>query len=393
MRVIFWATTHLDRASFPSRLQKKIISRLARGLRITECSGDCYTDTLVYLLHIMACSAATLGIFILSGFINLSAANKNTCELYAAVGQSLTLPFVYDRLENSHVLRWTHNDTIFFYREKGTVSVGKPADISSTGSLLLRNLQFSSAGAYQAKVLLSNGTLAKTWSGRLCIVPKVSKPQLTYSCDFKSSAVVLSCLVGNAQGLVFEWTLDEKTLPGETKQTLSISLAQKKEESRFTCSVADRVSKERSDIVRPACKRPTPPPPALLCFTSKTVVAAFAGGAGLILLLVTIIVVLCCCRRRSRKQMGLRDQGELRILALSKREPDSISPDYETMHPPEDSPPPSPKPSPRACYENVAQPEAQTENGPPAQLSTAAEGQQPSPVPKPRTKSPKTANM
>lgn len=388
MRVIFWAATHLDRASFPSRLKK--ISRLNKGLRITECSGDCYKDTLVYLLHIMACSAATLCVFILSAFINLSAANKDTCELYAAVGQSLTLPFVYDRLEHSHVLRWTHNDTIIFYRQKGRVSVGKPADISATGSLLLRNLQFSSAGAYQANVLHSNGTLAKTWSGRLCIVPKVSKPQLTYSCDFKSSAVILSCLVGNLQGLVFEWTLDEKTLPSETKQKLSISLAQLKGERSFTCSVANKVSKERSDIVRPTCKGPTPSPPTLLCFTSKTVVAAFAGGAGLILLLVTIIVVLCCCRRSSRKQMELR---ELRMLSLSKREPSSISPDYETMHPTEDSPPPSPKPSPRACYEKVAQPEAQTENRPPAQLSTAAEGQQPSPVPKPRTKSPKTANM
>ncbi|XP_073327442.1 uncharacterized protein [Pagrus major] len=341
----------------------------------------------------MACSAATLSVFILSGFINLSAANKNTCELYAAVGQSLTLPFVYDRLENSHVLRWTHNDSIIFYRQKGRVSVGKPADISTTGSLFLRNLQFSSAGAYEANVLHSNGTLAKTWSGRLCLVPKVSKPQLTYSCDFKSSAVILNCLAGNPQGLVFEWTLDEKTLPSETKEKLSISLAQLKGVRSFTCSVANRVSKERSDIVRPTCKRPTPSPPTLLCFTSKTVVAAFAGGAGLILLLLTIIVIICCCHRRSRKQMGRRDEKELRVLSLSKREPDSISPDYETMHPTEDSPPPSPKPSPRACYANVAQPEAQTENRPPAQLSTAAEGkQQPSPVPKPRTRT-QTANI
>ncbi|XP_042352493.1 T-cell surface antigen CD2-like [Plectropomus leopardus] len=337
----------------------------------------------------MAFLAVTRCVIILLGFISLSEANKDTCDLYAGVGQSLTLQFVYDGLANMHVLRWTHNSTIIFYRERGRVSVGKSEDISATGSLFLKNIQTSSAGIYQVNVLHPNGTLAKAWTGRVCIMDKVSKPQVTYICDPKTGAVNLNCQVAKPQGLLFSWTLDEKTLTSETRQTLSISLAQLKGDKRFTCSVANKVSKEKSDTVRPACK--SPPPPALLCFPFKIVVAVLAGGAGLILLFLTIIIALCCCHRRNKIQMGHRDKGELRMLSLSKREPDSISPEYETMHPTEDSTPPCAMSSPRACYESVAQPEAQTESRP-AQLSAAAEGQEPSPVPKPRTKAPQTTN-
>ncbi|KAI3370652.1 hypothetical protein L3Q82_007215 [Scortum barcoo] len=340
-------------------------------------------------MNIMGSFAATLSVIILSGFVNLSAANKDTCDLYAAVGESLTLPFVYNGLTNSHVLRWTHNSTIIFYREKGIMSFGKTKDITATGSLLLKDLQFSSAGNYQADVLNPNGAPARNWTGRLCIMDKVSKPHLTYVCDSKSGAVILNCNVAKPQGLVFSWTLDEKILTSETRQTLSISLAQLKGE-RFTCSVANKVSTEKSDIVRPSCK--SPPPPTVLCFTPKTVVAALAGAAGLILLLLVIIIVLCCLRRRNKTQMRRGDKGELMMLSVQKREPDSNSPEYETMHQAEESPAPSPEPSPKACYESVSQPEGQTQNRLP-QPSTAAEGQQPSPVPKPRMKTLQTANV
>ncbi|XP_039988469.1 uncharacterized protein LOC120793003 [Xiphias gladius] len=340
----------------------------------------------------MACFAATLGVLILKGFVNLSAANKDTCDQYATVGQSLTLSLDYKGLANTHLLRWTHNNTIIFYKEQGKVSVGKTEDISATGSLLLKNLQFSSAGTYEANVLHPNGTSAKTWSRRLCMMDKVSKPKLTYVCDFKSSAVILNCNVARPQGLVFSWTLDEKTLTSETRQTLSISLAQSKGERSFICSVANKVSRERSDTVFPTCKSPSPSPPPLLCFSSKIVVAVVAGGVSLILLFLIIIIILCCCHRRNKTQMRLREKRELRMLSLNKRKADSISPDYETMHPTEDSPPPSPKPSPRASYQNVSQPEAQSGNKP-LQLPTAAEGQQPSPVPKPRTKPPQKSNI
>ncbi|XP_020515277.2 hepatic and glial cell adhesion molecule-like [Labrus bergylta] len=339
----------------------------------------------------MACFAAAL-LLLLSGFINLMAANKDSCDLYAAVGQNMSLPFIYEGLTSSHVLRWTHNNSIIFYRQQGRVSVGKSGDITPTGSLILKNLQPLSAGSYQANVLYPNATSAKTWSSRLCMMDEVSKPKLTYSCDFKSSAVNLNCEVVKAQGLVFSWTLDEKTLTSETRQTLSISLAQLKGERRFTCSVENKVSIEKSVIVRPTCKAPPPSPPTLVCFKSSIVVTVFAAGVGLILLLLIIVVILCCRNKHNKTQMKAGGRGELRMLSLNKQEMDSDAPDYETMHPSEDSPPATPEPSARDCYKNVSQPEAETENSPP-QLSSAAEGQRPSPVPKPRTRSPPTQNI
>ncbi|XP_056273010.1 uncharacterized protein LOC130195490 [Pseudoliparis swirei] len=333
----------------------------------------------------MARFAATLCVVILSGFIDLTAANKDTCDLHAVVGQSLTLPFVYEELVNSHVLRWTHNRTIILYRQ-GKVSIGKLEDLSATGSLLLKNLQYSSAGVYQAQLLNPNGTLAKAWSGRLCVMDKVIKPQLVYTCDPKSGAVNLNCHVAKPQNWMFSWTLNEKTLTSETRPTLSISLTRLKGEMSFTCSVENKVSKEKSDTVRPTCK--SPPPAPTICFKSKTLVAVLAGGAGLILFMLIIIIVLCICHIRIKTQMRRRHGGEMAMLSLNKRVPDS---EYETILPTEDSPPLRHNSSPVACYEKVSQPEAQTENRP-AQPSTDAAAE-PSPVPKPRTKSPHMPNI
>ncbi|KAM4573555.1 T-cell surface antigen CD2-like [Odontesthes bonariensis] len=334
----------------------------------------------------MACFVATLGVGLLLALFNLSAANMDTCDLYASVGQSVTLPFVY-KMGKSHILRWTHNDSIIFYMQEGKVSVGKPEDLSSAGSLWLRNLQVTSAGIYQVNVRHLNNTLARAWTTRLCMMDKVSKPQLSYVCDLKSNAVNLNCGVAKPQGVVFSWMLDKKALPSETKQTLSISLKQLKEESSFSCSVANKVSKESSDSVRPTCKAPPD-----LCFTRKTVTGALAGGAGLIFLFFLIVMVLCCRLRRNKSQMKLWGKREEMMFSTNKRAPDSISPDYETMHLAKDSPPPSPKLSPRVCYQNTPESEVHVESRPP-HLSAAAEGQQPSPVPKPRIKNTQAQNM
>ncbi|KAM8890742.1 T-cell surface antigen CD2-like [Spinachia spinachia] len=328
----------------------------------------------------MACFAATVGVITLLGFINLAAANKDTCDLHAAVGQSLTLPFVHEGMAKSEVLRWTHNSTIILYRQQGRVSVGRSEDISATGSLLLRNLQFSSAGTYQVNVLNVNGTLAKAWTGRLCVMDKVPKPQVSYTCDLKSGAIHLNCHIAKTQPSVFSWTLNEKTLTSETKQTLSISLAQLKGERSFACSAANRVSQEKSDTVRPSCESPPPP---TICLPSKTAAAVVAGGAGVILFLLIVVIALCCSHVRIKTQT--------RRLYLNKQEPDSMGREYMTLIPTEISAPEGPDSPPSACSENAFPPEAPIENRP-AQLS-AAVGGQPSPVPKPRTKGPETPNI
>ncbi|KAL6106452.1 cd2 [Pungitius sinensis] len=326
----------------------------------------------------MACLATTVGAIILSGFINLTAANKDPCDLHAAVGQSLTLPFVHEGTAKSDVFRWTHNSTIIFYRQHGRVSVGRPEDMFANGSLLLRNLQISSAGTYQVNVLNVNGTLAKAWTGRLCVTDRVPKPQVTYTCDLKSGAVHLSCrTTAKSQPPEFSWTLDGKALAGETKPTLSISLARLEGERSFACGAANGVSREKSDAVRPTCG--SPPSPATICLPARAAAAAAAGGAGVILLLLGAVVALCRSRARTR---GLR---------LNKGEPDPAGGGYMTLTPTQDSAPKGPDSPPGACYERVSQTEAETDIRP-AQLSTGVGGQ-PSPVPKPRTKAPQTPNI
>lgn len=335
-------------------------------------------------MQMMPCfSWSTLGPMLLLGFISFTAANTKTCQIYAAVGASVTLPFNYEGLTKTHTLRWTHNTTTIFLRQKGRVTTGKPEDITTTGSILLKNVKLQSAGSYRADALHPNDTLAKTWTGQFCVMEKVSKPRLTYTCD--TNAVKLNCDVARSKGSVFSWLHDKKTLPSETRQTLSISMSQIKEESNISCSVANKVSAESSEIVRVTCKAP------VVCFKTKTVLGVLAGGAGLIFFLLIIITVLCCLNRRTKTNMQLSDRGELKTLSIKKQEAESIT-EYENIHNVESCLSPSPQPSPRARYYNISKLDAETESMSP-QLSTSADGQEEFPVPKPRTKNAKTLNV
>lgn len=328
-----------------------------------------------------------LGVTLLSGFISLLAANY--CDLHAAPGQSLALPFAFHRLNQQHMVRWTHNSTIVFNRERGRVSKGKEADVAANGSLLLADLQASAAGFYQVDVLHPNGTPADSWSGRLCVEERVLKPRLGYACDSRSAVVSLDCYVANPQGLDFQWALDGKRLESESGQRLSVSLAKLRGRGSFTCSVANKVSKAESDAVRPVCKSPPPPPPPptpiLLCYKSITVKAVFAGGACLILLLLTVVIVQCCSSSK-RGRGRVREKQELGMVAISQRESGSVGPEYETMHAMAGSLPLSTEPSARTCSERVSQPDSAKTGNSPSHLSATAEVKQPSPVPKPRTK-------
>ncbi|XP_034031984.1 uncharacterized protein LOC117515513 [Thalassophryne amazonica] len=324
----------------------------------------------------MMCSAAALGAVVLWITASFSTANKGACDVYAASEQSVTLPFVYGALTNSQTLRWTHNNAIIFYRESGSVSVGKPTDVSSTGSLLLKNVKASSSGLYKAVVLHANTTIAQTWSGHLCVMDKVPQPQLSYVCDSKSNTATLTCYVAKPQGLTFSWSLNDKTLTSETKQVLIISL-KKLTEGNFSCGVANKVSEDKSTMVHVKCEGP-----AVLCFAPQTVMAVLAGGAGLILfLLIFITVMLCGSRRRRKCVMSPSNEGDVRMCSLNQQQAVHISPDYETMCPGEGSPSPSPKPSPRACYCTAPQPESRNQQLPAG----------PSPVPKPRTRNPQAS--
>lgn len=314
----------------------------------------------------------------LAGLVGVLSANR--CDLLGAVGQVLTLPFIYEALDRSHVLRWTHNKTLVFYRQGGLVSVGNTTDVSLTGSLWLRDLQLSSSGEYQVNVLNRN-TLVGERVFRVCVMDRVPRPQLSYRCDLPASSVHLSCDVANPQWVEFSWAIDGNVLTSEKSQKLSVSLKDKARKS-FTCSVANKVSREDSGVVRPVCDGSPPTPPGLYCFSIKTVQAVFVGGAGLVLLLLAIIITLCCRRQRHRPhQTG--DRREYRMQDARKAQ----ETEYETMLSPETPQPRDPEP-----YSAIPQPEDSSENRLSCQ-TVAKDGQGASPVPKPRTKSPQTASI
>lgn len=333
----------------------------------------------------MACLPSLLVLLI--GLVDLLAVNG--CDIYGTVGQDLVLPFVYNGLNLSHVLRWTHNRTIVFYRQLGRVSVGNATDVSLSGSLMLNNLQFSSSGLYQVDVLDRNNKPVTKWSRLVCVIDRVPKPQLSSVCDFPASTLRLNCHGAETQGVEFSWAVDGKFLTSEKRQELSVSLTKMKAGMSFMCSVANAVSRENSDIVRHACTTSPATQVNNYCFSLQTVQAVFAGGAGLLLLLLIIIITLCC-RRQRHGPLEARDGEEVRMRhARPMQEPSSVNPDYETML---SSVKPQGQSSEQRYYSTVPQPEDEPAN----RLShhpVAEEGERYSPVPKPRTKSPQTANM
>ncbi|XP_029010700.1 uncharacterized protein LOC114857930 [Betta splendens] len=329
---------------------------------------------------------AVMAAVFLLGCSLLSAADTDTCKVYAAVGKNLTLSFELSyKLSSRDGLKWTHNGTTVYWRDSSGLIYLMADSVSSTGSLLLNNLQFSSAGFYEATVSNPSQRETKIWSGRVCVVDAVTKPQLTYDCDFKAGAVVLNCKAPSPQALLFSWTLGTTLLQKEMGQTLRLPLERLKGGS-VACVVNNKASGANSDAVLPVCKSPTPPPrvpapgPGQVCLPLKTFGAMLVGGAGLVLVLLIVIIVLCCRHKRTGAQMRSGNKAELRLTSVNKQELGSIGPDYETMPASEDYPCPSPRPSPRAC-KNTA--EAQQK---PLLAAPAEEEQKPSPVPKPRTK-------
>lgn len=347
------------------------------------CFSDVLTESAAFFkifIFIMCCLAFLLVI------LDLLAADG--CDIYGAVGQKLELPFIYDKLDLFHVLRWTHNRSIVFYRQQSRVSTGNATDVSPTGSLTLNNLQFSSSGEYKADVLDRNNKLVATWSRRVCVIDRVSKPQLSSLCDFQASALHLNCHVDETYGVTFSWAIDGKLLPRENKQKLSISFPETKAGMRFMCSAANAISKENSDIVSHVCTRTAEAQADKYCYRLQTVQAVFAGGAGLVLLLLIIIIALCCCRQKQRP-LEARDREEFRMQSTRKvHKPGSVSTDYENVR----SSVKAQGQNSEQNYLTVPQSEEKSANRL-SHHSVAEGGERSSPVPKPRTKSPQMANV
>ncbi|CAL8359275.1 unnamed protein product [Lota lota] len=326
----------------------------------------------VYLLLVLLLTTS----FIFAGV------SKETCDIHALVGQSLTLALDQKMLSMKDVLRWTHNKTVIFYRTSALVRTGKPTDVNAAGSLQLRGLSFSSAGDYKADVLNETGARINGWIGHVCVMEKVSTPEATFLCGSSGAVATLNCNVLNPRDVLFEWTHDGQLLKGETKPTLSVSLATFTGDKDFSCRVRNAASDAQSNAVRLKCKPPPPPPPPkIYCFKASTVMAAVTGGGGLILLLLIITIVSCYRQKKEAKPVH---QADLPMVPTTKT--DHVTSEYEIMHPSGDSRGLSPSPSPTAQGQDVILSVAKAQGG--LRTTSPEEKRGPSPVPKPRTKAP-----
>ncbi|XP_061774044.1 uncharacterized protein LOC133563771 [Nerophis ophidion] len=327
----------------------------------------------------MALHAVLLGAVLICGFHENPAAS-GTCDVYATVGEDVVLALNFTQLGKTDQLSWTRDSVPAYVRDHRGVRIGKPQDVSLSGSLLLKNLKLSSSGLYEGKKSSANGTVLTSWSGRLCVMDKVSKPLLRYVCDHKFGFLNLSCHVAKAQDLQFSWILNGFRIADASSQTLNLSLL-KNADWDLTCLAENKVSAGGSDAVSlSACRNPP-----MLCFTSKMVFAVLAGGAALLLLLLVVFIVVCHHLRRRRRHNTIGNKRELRMLSIKQNE--SVSSEYEIMNVPSG---PVPEPLPRTRHPSVSEAEGRLESSllPPDDMAD----RQPSPVPKPRTKGPQTQN-
>ncbi|CAL8321129.1 unnamed protein product [Gadus morhua 'NCC'] len=318
------------------------------------------------------------------------AVSEETLNVYALLGSNLTLSFDQKLLSYQDTLRWTHNNKVIFSRSFGVVRPGKPTDIDAAGSLQLLNLSDSSAGDYKADVYNRTGVRVNGWSGKVYVI--VSTPVVTFLCGSSGATATLKCDVRNPKYVVFAWTHEGQLLTGETKPTLSVSLAKFKGDKGFSCSVSNGASKAQSNTVQLKCKPPPPPPPPppkVYCFNASTVMAAVAGGVGLIMLLFIITVVACS---RQKKAQTPEQQEDLLMASAAKLfKTDNGIQDYEIMHPSGETPRPSPMlshgPLPTVYSQEVVPSVAKAQDNLGPTSTEVKRG--PSPVPKPRTKAPK----
>uniref|UniRef100_A0A4W5QW80 Ig-like domain-containing protein n=1 Tax=Hucho hucho TaxID=62062 RepID=A0A4W5QW80_9TELE len=195
----------------------------------------------------MSCTLP-LAFLVILGFISIPAAAS--CEYYIQRGTPFSIPLNYKEL-SSKELTWKHNGNVIFKRKKGNIKPGKAEDISNEGSLKLKELTLADKGTYTAEVFDSDGKICHEKSFILCVMEKISKPSVKFTCSDKD--VIFTCTLTNTEGVTFKWSQNRKLLVGKTETTLTIGLKQLKEPDTFTCSAVNNVSTETSNPIKPTC--------------------------------------------------------------------------------------------------------------------------------------------
>uniref|UniRef100_A0A8C9QTA2 Ig-like domain-containing protein n=2 Tax=Scleropages formosus TaxID=113540 RepID=A0A8C9QTA2_SCLFO len=204
--------------------------------------------------------------------------NQEPCT-FKPVGGSATILLQSTNLDPALELIWKLNNTKIFQRKRGKVSMGNESDVTKEGSLKLRNLQLQHAGLYEAEVYDTKGKQVICKEAMLCVMERVSRPMLNYSCD---EDVVLTCHSDSQVGhVMFNWTRNSQVMEGEEGPTVTVP-GRSGLGDMFSCLVWNKASAESSSNVTIACEDPTPSytkdPSNLKSYRSNSSPAATSGN-------------------------------------------------------------------------------------------------------------------
>ncbi|XP_033952643.1 T-cell surface antigen CD2-like [Pseudochaenichthys georgianus] len=372
----------------------------------------------------MKMSAASVSLLLLCCYAISSTDSQDTCDIYAARGDDVSVPLGPGRtLNDLERLKWTYNnDMVLFNRIKKTIIRGKKEDIHENGSLWLKSVTVSNNGAYKPEVQDASGkNIGKELqTTRLCVLERVPKPSVSVEC--KKNSVIFTCKFAQHASDTMEWLKNDKVeakYKGEWKVTKE---AKQVQSDSFRCSVSTRLGVMKSDAVTQNCDKGEKGEKGFwmgqIHILGKDIYIwiIVAGGGGLVLLLIILVIICCVCTKRKNR----RRRQEMRLEWTKKdlhnhqhaQTPPQDHPLLLLLPPPHHHPPPQQQQqqqpaghtgprkhrSKRDPQQKPRVPEGNPEPSPrrAAQLprpAQAVDEEQPPPLPQPRKKGPRAQRV
>ncbi|KAL2088178.1 hypothetical protein ACEWY4_017006 [Coilia grayii] len=242
-------------------------------------------------------------VFLFLGVLGLAASAADEC-IKAFIGGSYTIALGSPKQEGDSLV-WKHNETVVYQRRRTTITGGV---VDDNGSLLLNNLTSAMSGTYKAEHHDREGTLVKTITKKLCVIPKAPVPTLFSTCPLGAPA--LQCDPKNIPGFTLSWLHNNKEI-AEKNNPLQPKQRGKKE--LYTCRLSNdqyRDDKEDSKPVAAICGD------GKLFGFDKWIMYAILGGGGFLLLVLIILLIIFSCKSHRRRKRRQRDEEELRLANL-----------------------------------------------------------------------------
>ncbi|KAJ8332286.1 hypothetical protein SKAU_G00427120 [Synaphobranchus kaupii] len=280
-------------------------------------------------------------ILLLITFATVKLGEQADCD-YQARGGSITFKLDYNGPPKDHskTLTWKKNGQTIFERKKNTLRTGKESDITSDGSLLLKDLKASDNGEYLGETFNSAGKSHKSKEKKICVIERVTKPTVHLDCEKNT----LTCHIESKTQVKISWKENKNVLQSKTRNTILFE-----PEKKYSCTIKNDVSEETSNEIEINCSDRTLGPGKTLFGLDFWIMILILAVGGSLLLILVLVTVVCICRRRRHKQTLVRDEEELRLANLTHSpQPHPPGHHHHQAPPPKshsgDQPPALPKP-------------------------------------------------